>query len=319
MTAGNNEQPAAFPNRTVAVALADVGRWRADEEARQKAEMVEVEQEIKNLQTAIANLQSQLDALHKFGGELTTKQDALRSEEIQRSNEAVLGALREQARRIGERDTLIGQATKSREAVLKERMSSPEVAKLVEDYRKFKASEEQLAALPESYRGVLLAHHESVVQQLTAKMAEVGAGAVTVDADPLAADVVYAIDLPDGVPDLMTVILPVGDEALQGWADREEGVQLWIAARVVQALHEASADSGWYGVQVELGGYEGLAVMEVDLADAPTTWVAAFESRLKTAFVAPPELIGARVAVVPTRVDMDYVNPPQDEEDEDAG
>ncbi len=309
MTAGNT-------GRTVALALADVARWRADEEARQKAEMIEVEQEMKNLQATIRDLEQKLESLGRFGVELQGRKQALPDQELQRARESVISALRDQSRRISDRDRLVQQAATARRSALEAKLAEPEVVKNLAAYRKFKETEEQIAKLDEAYTRAIFEVHERVVQSLQMAIGPFVTGPVKVDGEPIPADLVYAIDAPEGAPDLVVLLLPVDESASAEWV---EGVQLWIMGRALQAVYEACADTGWHGIQADSGGYEGLLVIEIDVAGAPKAWIAAFETRLRAAFTNPPELMGARLAVVPTSLDMDYLSPPQGAEDDDAG
>jgi hypothetical protein len=306
--------------RTVAAALAEVTRWRADEEARAKAEKVEVEQEIRNLQTAIQNLQSQLDALHKFGAELDAKKAVLTGQELERGHAAVLAALQGQAKQVGLRDQEVGRAIGAREAALSERMRQPDLAATTEEYRQFKATvEPTLGALPESYRKVILGHHETVVARLREQLVQADAAPLTMAGEPVEAEVVWAVDAPEGAPELLVCILPASEQTHSHWSDQDEGVQLWLAARTVQALYEAGAATGFDRLNAMAGGHEGLLVIECDVTGADTKFVDAFATRLSELLASAPELSGAKVKASPVRVEMDVLLPPQGEEDGDAG
>ena len=306
--------------RTVASALAEVAKWRADEEARAKAEKVEVEQEIRNLQTAIQNLQAQLEALNKFGSELDAKKKNLTDQELEKSHTEVLGAVQSQAKALGLRDQAVGQAASAREASLSERLRQPDLSALVDEYRQFKSTvEPTIVALPESYRKVILAHHETVAAKLRDVVASAGAGPVTVDGDEITVEVVWGVDAPDGNPELLVCILPVSEQVHTHWADQDEGAQTWLAARVVQSVYEAAAQTGFTRVQALTGGHEGLLVVEVDLNGADAKFVEAFGKRMVELLPKAPELLAVKVAASPVRVEMDVLLPPQGEEDSDAG
>jgi hypothetical protein len=306
--------------RTVAAALAEVGRWRADEEARAKAEMVEVEQEIRNLQTAIQNLQSQLEALHRFSADLETKKKGLAESEMKRAHAEVLVAIQAQSKALGMRDALVGQARSAADTALSERLRSPELSGVVEEYRQFRSSiEPTIAALPDSYRKVILAHHETVTRRLRDIVEAATSQPVTVDAPDLHVEVVWGVDMVESAPELLVCVLPISEQVHAHWSDTVEGVQSWLAARVVQGVYEAANLTGFARVQALTGGHEGLLVVEVDLNGASAAFPEAFGKRLLELLPRAPELVGARVVATAVRVEMDVLLPPQGEEDGDAG
>jgi hypothetical protein len=306
--------------RTVATAMAEVQRWRADEDARAKAERVEVEQEIRNLQTAIQNLQSQLEALNKFGSELDGKKEALVAQELERAHAAVLGALQAQARDIGLRDQEVGRAQSARDAALAERLRQPDLASTVEEYRQFKTTvEPTIAALPESYRKVIHSHHETVAGRLREVVNAVHGAPLQVAGPVIDAEVVWAVDAPDGAPELLVCIVPASDQVHAHWSDQDEGVQLWLAARVVQAVYEAAARTGFHRVHAMAGGHEGLLVLECDITGADQKFVDSFTERVSALLASAPELAGVKVKAAAVRVEMDVLLPPQGEEVDDAG
>lgn len=306
---------------TVAAALAEVARWRADEDARAKAEKVEVEQEIRNLQTAIQNLQAQLEALHKFGNELDQKKAAFAAQELERSHVGVIAVLQAQARGVGLRDQEVGRAMSARDAAVSERIRHPDLAATVEEYRQFKATvEPTLAALPESYRKVIQVHHDGVAGRLRAVVNEVYATPLPVSGDPVDCEVVWAVDAPDGNPELLVCIVPVSEQIHSHWTEQDEGVQLWIACRVVQAIYQAAAAVGFGRVHAMAGGHEGVLVVECDLTGAPPKIVDELSARLGTVLSGAAEVSAVGVRASATRVEMDVLLPPGDDEEEgDAG
>lgn len=304
---------AGTPSRTVATALADIERWKADEEARHKAERVEVEQEIKNLETAISNLQSQLDALSKFRTELDGKAAALGGLEVQRAYGALFDALADQAKRVAGRERLVATKLKERGGQLAAKLATGEVAEQVAAYRDFRENGgKTLASLPEMYRRAVVEMHDGVVRKLRTTIASLTAEAVQVDAEPIEVDVVYAVDAPEGTAELLVLVLPVDEAVHAQWHDREDGLQLWIAARVVQAVHESAAATGFVRAQPLSGGHRGLLVIEVDLAGSSDPFVGAVEKRLGEVLGSAAELAGAGVRVLPRKVPVDYVLPPDD-------
>lgn len=302
---------------SVAGILEDVAKWRADEETRQKAELVEVDQEISSLEQAIANLQQQLEALAKFRDELVAKGAEVENQEISKGYTAVFDALRAQSETLGNRESAVVEAQKVREAALSAALAESDVAPLVQEYQQFREHvEPTLANLPDSYRGVVQSHHNSIMAKLQDRIATHTAGPVTVEADDVEVDMVFAVDAPEGTPELAILVLPVTEEVHSGWLERAEGVQTWVAARAMQALYETFKASGPLGAQAMCGGHQGLLAIEADLVGAGDDIEKVLEERLSAVFQAAPELGGGKVRVVPRKVPVDYLLPPETDDSE---
>lgn len=313
--------------RSVADALEDAARWRAEEEARQKSELVDKDQQLAEVRLQISKLQDQLAAhqdqlasLEEAREGLTNKQDALDSEQISRTHDGLFAALEEQREALKERSEDLVQAEAGRWDMVEPILAESDLAGKLEEYRQFKtAVEPSLQAMPESYRSVVMGHHEQVVAVLRERVSEMMADPVHAEGGTLPLELVYAVDAPDGSPELLVVVTPVTHEAYEGWAGQDESLALRVAARAVQAVYEACHSVGFSSAEVMCGGHRGLLALEVDLEGAPVGIEAALESKLagvgKTA-----ELHAGKVTVAARLVEADYLLPPDgaDEEDDDA-
>lgn len=305
---------AATSVRTVSDALAEVERWRADQQARQSAELVEVEQEVKNLENAIANLEQQLKALTKFRAELQGKAASLPSRRLERGHAALFGALQDQASQLGRREALVASAARKREEAFEQELKGTSLAAMVEEFRQFKvAVEPNLQNLPESYRSVVSEHHLRISQRLREHVEKIASAPLEVESDVLSVEVVYCVDAPDGADELLVIVIPVTDQVYASWHERADGLQTWLAGRVVQAIYQAASATGFVQAQAMSGGHMELLAIEVDLIGAPSGFVDAFEEQLGSVLGAAPELFAGQVFATGRRVDVDYVLPPEDE------
>ncbi len=299
--------------KTVSDALAEVERWRADQESRQSAELVEVEREVKNLENAISNLEQQLKALNKFRVELQHKAVSLPSRRLDRGHAALFGALQDQAGQLGKREALVSEAARARDEAFERELKGTSMSATVEEFRQYKvAVEPNLQSLPESYRSVVSEHHARISEQLREHVERVASAPLEVEADVLSIEVVYCVDAPEGSPELLVIVVPVTDQVHAGWRERAGGLQTWLAARVVQAIYQAAAATGFVQAQAMCGGHMDLLAVEVDLLGAPDAFVDAFEAHLGAALGASPELFAGQVFATGRRVDVDYVLPPED-------
>ena len=303
----------ATKTANLADALAEVLKWEADEQTRQNAELVEVDQEVQSLQTAVANLQQQLEALSKFRGELVAKSEALPDEIVQRSYQAIFAALTAQAELVAQRTAQVNVAEQAKAAAVEAAMGSGEIAALLDEYKQFKtAVEPTLAALPESYRSVMMKHHNDLAEQLKAHVQTAMEGPIDLDVDDLPVEVAFAVDAPEGKPELLIIVIPVSEEVTAEWSTRPQDLQTMICARVMQALYETVKGSGPAGVEAVTGGHRGMLAVEVDLLGAADDFAQKLIAAIAEVDKNATELNAAGVSLEARQVVIDYLLPPED-------
>jgi len=302
---------------TIAEALAVVERWRADEDGRRIAELGEVAQEMNGLQAAMENLRQQLEALQAFRAELESKGEDLAALATQRAYQSIFEVLQLQAAALEQRERELQEAARRAAAELPARIAAAGLGEMLSEVEQFRASvEPTLHLLPASYRTAMLDVHKSQLAQLERVVQQV-ASAPTQAGAPVSVDIAYAIDVVDGAPELAVVVVPVGDAVQSAWIEREDGLQSWLAARVAQALYQASAEVGFLGAQALSGGHMGLLAVELELVGADLRIVDALRRQLGEIGRAP-EIVAANVKVVAKEISMDQLLPPEEEEGGDG-
>jgi len=156
-------------------------------------------------------------------------------------------------------------------------------------------------------------HHERLASRLRDHVAALFAEPTTLDEPPLDAEVVFGVDAPDGDPELLIAILPVQDVVHAEWVQRDDDLQTWLAARVLQAVHTGLREAGLPAAQVVCGGHRGLLALEADLVGASRDVAAVVARHLGEVLGASPELDAAKLRVSPTEVPIDYLLPPEPE------
>lgn len=298
--------------RSLAEALDEVQRWRGEEQARHAAELAETDQEIQGLKAAILNLQQQLSARERARADLVERGPSILAGEVERRYNAVFGALSQQAAAVAERSSRIAEREREREARVAETLQTGDLAAAWEEYGQFKTTvEPNLKGMPEGYRKAVLAHHEQVVAQVRAAVEQALATPVAVDADPLALDVVYAVDAPEGQPEVMMVVVPIREVAVARWQDRGDTLELHLAARVAQAVYQGLAEAGLPNARVTTGAHRDLLVVEQEVVGARADLARILAAALQRVTAAAPELAAARVSVAIRQVDVDNLLPPE--------
>jgi hypothetical protein len=312
----------AITVRSVADALEDAARWRAEEDTRQSKQRRDVDEQLNDLRASIDKMQEQLTALETFKDGLGAQQGILDGEQILRTHEGIFAALEEQRDVLAERADEITRSEAERMAMVEEVLSGSDLADQLVEYNQFKSAvEPSLAQMPESYRSVVMGHHNKVVDSLRQRMHSMLGEPVHADGGTVQLEVVYAVDAPEGEPELLVVVTPIDVAAHEEWADRAESLQLRLAARVVQAVYQACHTSGLQGVEVMAGGHRGLLALEVDLSGAGSQFGVAVEERLQAVLHKAAELEAANVSVTIRQVEADHLLPPNEsmgEESDDA-
>jgi len=302
---------------TLTDVLSEVAKWKADEQARHAAELVEVDQEVENLRAAVANIQQQLEALAKFREDLVQKGEQLDSEEARRSYEAVFSALSSRLEAVLRRTAEVSVAHTARAAAIEAKLSSDDVAPLIAEVEQFKTTvEPTLESLPESYRKVMLEHHDSLARQVQEHREAAMAIPLELDVEPLELEVVFAVDAPEGKPELLIAVVPVSDETDAAEEAGKEDLQTWVSTRVVEAIYETINNFGPSGAEVVSGGHQGMLAVEVDLMEGPHDFGEKLLEAIQKVSESATELQTAGVTLVGRQVSADHILPPEDDEDD---
>ncbi|MEZ4318230.1 MAG: hypothetical protein R3F61_12040 [Myxococcota bacterium] len=303
--------------QSVAAALESVGSWKAEQEARRQAEIVEVESQLEKLTAELAELQGKITSLQGFRAQLDERDagDGV----VARSYDAIFGALLGQSAQLDQRAAELVELESTRNDEVMAKLGGTELAHLVEEYTQFKEQvEPTLSAIPESYRGAMIEHHQGVVARIRAALEDHLSAPVQANGDRLDLELVYGIDAPNGTPEMLICVLPVKDAAFTDWNERPEDLSTLVGARSVQAIYEAAKQAGPRGAQAVYGGHQGLLALEVELdgttKDFPQVLADSFNAVLKSS----PELAAAKVVLSARKVDFDFLLPPEIDDDEEA-
>ncbi len=297
--------------RSVAETLSATRSWHQEQAAKWSDELREIDAELERLAVAIRDLHDQVESAQRHREDIEGRQVAFGSQVY----ESLFDVLTEQARALAGRSVEARDITSTRS----EGMDSPEVKRLLEEYRTFKSQvAPTLPGLPESYRSVIQAHHDAVVARLKEHYA-LDAGPEPVGAEVLELDVVYAVDAPDGPAEMLMLVLPVSDAVFSRWADRGDDLELYFASRVVQGVHTVLAELGMVTVFPAYGGHQDLLAVEIELDRTDRGELSDLVRQMVGEVLASaPELNAARVQARPFEVPVDLLFPPEVFEDDEA-
>jgi hypothetical protein len=302
--------------RTVVDALGEVARSADDERVRFGSEMEDVAKEMASLEEAISNLQEQHGALVRLREELEVK--TLGGAETGLYYDAIFSALGGQASALAVRAEQVQSARAAQEAALAAAMNTPEIASLKAEAEQFKTTiEPTLEGLPDSYREVLLSHHRGIEAKLEEHMSSIHVDVVEVDTAPLTLSLVFAVDVSDGEPEVLTVVFPIYEDVYSNWETRTEDISTRLASALVQGLYQACREAGLGETEGMFGGHQELLAMEVDLAGSSMTIADLVVSCVHSTLSENPEFLSANIEVEVVGVDMDHLLPAEEEEEEE--
>ncbi|MFT4621571.1 MAG: hypothetical protein ACI8PZ_000223 [Myxococcota bacterium] len=303
---------------TIGDALATIVSWEGDERARHLARASDLDDQIARLHEQVIRLTEQLAGLRNMREEMHRAADDAATGVSGRGHGLMFEVLERQASVIALRAREVLHARAERYASLEYSLRNSDAAPLVHEYEQFiNTVAPTLERLPESYRSVMLAHHLGVSERLRNWVGDWLAGHSEVSDDPIPADICYAHDAPEGEPAVLVVLLPVDGRAVHEWQEREEDIQLALAARVVQALYESLAETGLVGADVVSGSHAGLLVLEVDVTGADPRLPEVFEERFAQVSAECRDWHAAGLRPAVHRVPVDYVFPPVAPADEE--
>lgn len=299
---------------SVTAALEGVAAWRADQETRRKAEIAEADAKLDALRASLKEIQAKIADVSAQRDEIEARDTT--DEMVSKTYEAIFAAMLGQASALAERADLALAARQAHYDRVITGLPTSEIAARVLEYTQFKTQvEASLTGLPESYRSAIMSHHRGVSEQIRVHLARELDGDPPVAAPLLEVDMVYGVDAPEGKPELLICVLPIADAAFTDWADRPEDLATRLGARVVQGIYETTRQTGPVGAQAVCGGHQGLLAIEVDLEGARADVARILADNLQAVLKSAPEFGSAKVKVIPRKVDVDFLLPPDTTEE----
>ena len=311
--------------QTVKLVLEDASRWRElEEQGRQEAQadwlsrQGDLAKRVEELQSELEKAQRELAQLQSDAEQSAALEPDLDLATAARTREGLSTALGEQCDRLSERSERVLSAEVERRVALEDWLAEQGQAENMVAYRQFEQTvRSSLEMMPASYREVVLGHHNEVVNSLRTSVAAYLAEPASVDADSLVLDLVFAVDMMEGNPDLLVVLTPIKAETYTAWADREADTHTWTFMRVVQGVYEALAECGVPGAQVMAGPHEGVIALEAEVVGAGPDLAERVSAALKRVVSDAPELIAAHLEFEVHQLAADDLLPPEEDEDVD--
>ncbi len=296
--------------------LATLATWGGDMPGHERADTRELDDQIAHVTQQIERLNQQLEGLRRMRAELEDASEHQAASVAEQGHDLVFDVLKRQAHAIAQRARQHLLEISERLASLEHALRSSEAAELVEEYEQFVTTiEPTLGHMPESYRSVMLSHHGVVLDKLREHIYRYLSSRTQAGEDPLAVDICFAHDAPEDDAGVFVVLLPLEGACYSDWQDREEGLQLALASRVVQALYEALARTGPAGAEVIAGSHADLLVLEVDVTGADPSLGEMFQQRASEILSMCRDLRGAGLATSVTQIPVDYVFPDDEAEE----
>lgn len=242
---------------TTLARLAEIDRWREEQEAdiTQRADKLAGEQD--RLQKEIAELERQLQVLNSLQAENEQRRDALPSTVDQRRHQATLAGLDADAAILAERSTLYTAAVAERDERAQSLAGSAGMAEKVQAFESFEKNRDALLnGVPELYRDVLVKQHEAVRAELQPLFDAVSAPVTPLEVVAVDITLVASMEIVEGAPETLVVILPLPHTIYEHRGERDEDLQSALMYRVAGAISAALKSVGAANVSMQTAPYE---------------------------------------------------------------
>lgn len=296
----------------LARALEALDQWIS---SRPRSEVCKgLDEQIVGIRASLSDLQENLDTLQR---RRKIEQEAASEEHSERGYGAVFSVLHAQSVSVGVRAREFARVQEERLVSLDADLRAIDSSGQLDAYEHVVHSlMSDLDSLPASYRSVLTAHHAENAAALRRRVLELMRRPIDVAWTEVDLDVVFGLEAPDGVPELLLVVLPVSSQVYKEWRSLETDLEVNFACRVVQALYGELFSSGLESADVAIGGHDGLLVLEADIAGAAGDFADRFADRCREVLDGCAQLAAARVAVTIHRLPVDFLFPADSEESE---
>ena len=300
--------------------LEEITRWREDAEAQARQQLEEVDAEEQRLNRAIEDLQSQIAGLEALRGEVRGRVDALDSQEIARSYQAVVDSLDADTDLLDMRSSLVDEVRAAQRAKAEELLADPELASAIDEFERFREMESGLSSLPASYRKAILDHHQAVKRRLTPVFETLEGAPEPLDQPTAGIAIIASVDPSDGPPESLVLVLPVDAGIYDSWGEAQDSVSATLAFRMVAAAATLAERAGVPGAPIAYRSFEGKLTIQVWFGDqAPEGDLKELAAGLLDEVRFSAEEMGtAAIELYTLWLPPDVLNPPEDDDDEES-
>ncbi len=201
------------------------------------ASLKDVTAEIARVEEALTNLQVQLVELESSKSGIQGEIDNATSKTAS-GNALLFELLSGRAVPMKERAAEMTAAQQEQEGRVAEALVDDVGSELVKTYNKFiNETVPILDSLPESYRPMLLGAHDETITKLRAHVDKARGAKIKAKGAQVNIEIAYAVDAPDDLAELVTLIIPVDPTVQMEWNLRSEDLETWLAARCVQGIY----------------------------------------------------------------------------------
>ena len=152
-------------------------------------------------------------------------------EEQRRAHRALSEGLAEDAQRIVERSAEYRQVVLEREQRVQKLIETPALSRKVQEFEQFHETQAQFDNLPESYRSVILKHHDEVRADLQPIFNAFAEPLRVIDAEQQRVGVVATVEPSDAPPEALALVIPISFRVYTDLTDVSESLEHLIAYR----------------------------------------------------------------------------------------
>ena len=252
---------------TVLTELDKVFQWKEKQNALFEQKEAELLVQERHICEQLEELNSQLAAVQLEREESWKQRAETDSEELNRARDAVQVGLAKDNNFISERDVFYQELLREREERVTTLINSPTLSKKVQEFAQFQDTQLQFDSLPESYRSVILKHHDEVRAELHPVFTAFSEPLRMLDAEKRNVGLLATLDPPDARPEALALTLPIPFSVYTNLSETVETLHHLLAYRCCAAVSSMLLKVGVPSAPIQFVDYNGMISIRVWLGD----------------------------------------------------
>ena len=248
-------------------ALEEVSNWRQEREGFFDGKENEFSLRERKIQEQMTELNSKLATVQAEREESRQQRAKVAPEEQRRAHQALMVGLGQDSERISQRSVGYQEVVEEREQRVQKLLETPALSRKVQEFEQFHETQAQFENLPESYRSVILKHHDEVRAELQPIFNAFAEPLRIIDAEEERVGIVATIEPSDATPEALALVLPIPFQVYTDLTNVQESLEHLVAYRCAGLVSGMLLRVGVPSAPVLFDEYKGLIMIRVYLSD----------------------------------------------------
>jgi hypothetical protein len=252
---------------TLLSGLEEVFEWRKEREGYFDQKENEISARERHINEQLEQLNTQMAELQNHREETWNQRSLLNPQEQEKCNQAVQNGMKDDNNVISERDVFYQEFLREREERVLTLISSPSISKKVKEFEQFQDTHQQFDTLPESYRSVIIKHHNEVRAELNPIFTAFAEPLRILDDEQKNIGLLATLDPQEGPPEALALTLPIPFNVYTDLSTAEESLHHLLAYRCCAAVSSMLLKVGVPNAPIQFVEYCGMISIRVWLGD----------------------------------------------------